>query len=145
LLAIQAPNFISIAFNNNMKQEKINYVLNEIPMKEFTGINSTDGLGVASILNFNYHLANGNMEEAYKSIKHINSTEIWKNMAEMSVKMKRVDVAETCFSNMKFARGSKALREMEAAKLDKDSTISSVAVLLNMVEDAESLLTQSKK
>lgn len=85
------------------------------------------------------------MEEAYKSIKHINSTEIWKNMAEMSVKMKRIDVAETCFSNMKFARGAKALRELESQAADKESKIASVAVLLNMTDDAENVLQEAKK
>ena len=114
-------------------------------MKEFQGVSATDSFSISSIINFNYHLTNGNMEEAYKSIKHINSTEIWKNMAEMSVKMKRIDVAETCFSNMKFARGAKALREMEAQGAEKDSKIASVAVLLNMTEEAEKLLSEGKK
>lgn len=114
-------------------------------MKEFQGISTADNFSISSVINFNYHLTNGNMEEAYKSIKHINSTEIWKNMAEMSVKMKRIDVAETCFSNMKFARGAKALRELEAEGLDKDSKIAAVALLLNMTKDAEDVLQQAKK
>lgn len=128
-----------------MRQEKINYILNSIPMKEFQGINATDGFAISSVINFNYHLSNGNMEEAYKSIKHINSSEIWKNMAEMSVKMKRIDVAETCFSNMKFARGAKALRELETENADKDAKIAAVAVLLNMPDDAEQVLREAKK
>ena len=114
-------------------------------MKQFEGITGADNLSIASVINFNYHLTNGNMEEAFKSIKHLNSTEIWKNMAEMSIKMKRIDVAETCFSNMKFARGAKALREMEAEGADKDVKIASVAILLNMVDDAERVLNDAKK
>lgn len=145
LFAIQSPNIVSIAFNTNSKQEKINYILREIPMKEFSGVAATDSLSISSIINFNYHLTNGNMEEAYKAIKHINSTEIWKNMAEMSIKMKRIDVAETCFSNMKFARGAKAIREMDQQGADKDAKIASVAVLLNMVEEAETALKEAKK
>jgi intraflagellar transport protein 140 len=114
-------------------------------MKEFQGVSGTDSLSIASIINFNYHLTNGSMEEAYKAIKHINSTEIWKNMAEMSVKMNRIDVAETCFSNMKFARGAKALREMEAQGADKEAKIASVALLLNMTDEAEKILSESKR
>ncbi len=145
LFAIQSPSIFSIAFNNDLKQEKINYILRDIPMKQFEGVTVTDSLSIASVINFNYHLTNGNMEEAFKSIKHLNSAEIWKNMAEMSVKMKRIDVAETCFSNMKFARGAKALREMEAQNADKDSKIASVAILLNLVDDAERILTEAKR
>lgn len=32
-------------------------------------------------------------------------------MAAMSVKTKRIDVAEICLGNMRFARGAKAIRE----------------------------------
>lgn len=145
LFVVQSPSIVTIALNNNLRQDKINYILRDVPMKEFEGVSTGDKAAVASVINFNFHLSNGNMEEAYKSIKHLNATEIWRNMAEMSVKMKRVDVAETCFSNMKFARGSKALRESAAKAVDKDTQISHVAVLLNLVDDAEKILRDAKK
>jgi len=37
-------------------------------------------------------------------------------MAQMCVKTKRLDVAQVCLGNMRFARGAKAAREAEKEK-----------------------------
>lgn len=142
IMAIQSPNILAIAKSNQMNT-LVNYTLNNIYMKQFSGADSKDPISLQAIMNFNYHLTDGNMDEAHKSIKHIDSAEIWKNMAEMSIKTRRVDVAETCIANMKFARGAKALRELEGK--DDMSKLASVAILLNMLEEAESLLKEAKR
>jgi hypothetical protein len=41
-----------------------------------------------------YHLAVGNMDEAYKAVKLISNPAVWENMAQICVKSKRLDVAE---------------------------------------------------
>lgn len=60
-------------------------------------------------MNFSFHLTTGNMDEAYKSVKSIQNPIIWENMAQMCVKTKRLDVAEICIGNMRFARGARAV------------------------------------
>lgn len=62
-------------------------------------------------MNFSFYLTMDNLDEAYKSVKQISNPAIWEKMASMCVKAKRIDVAEICLGNMKFARGSKAIRE----------------------------------
>lgn len=39
-------------------------------------------------------VASGNMDDAYRSIKAVDSPHVWQNMAHMCVKSKRLDVAE---------------------------------------------------
>ena len=58
-------------------------------------------------MNFGFYLSIGNMDEAYRSVKLIQNPLVWENMAQMRVKTKRLDVAETCLGNMRFARGTK--------------------------------------
>lgn len=121
----------------------VNYTLFNVFMRQFNGADIKDPISMLAIMNFNYYLAEGNMDEAHKSIKHIDSAEIWKNMAEMSIKIRRVDVAETCVQNMKFARASKALRELDGK--DDMSKLASVAILLNMLDEAEVLLKEANR
>lgn len=67
-------------------------------------------------MKFSYHLTIGNMDEAFRSVKNINSMSIWENMARMCVKTKRLDVAAACLGNMGSSRGAMALREARKEK-----------------------------
>lgn len=142
IMAIQSPNIMAICKSNSMNP-LVNYTLFNVFMRQFNGADVKDPISMLAIMNFNYYLAEGNMDEAHKSIKHIDSAEIWKNMAEMSIKIRRVDVAETCVQNMKFARASKALRELDGK--DDMSKLASVAILLNMLDEAEVLLKEANR
>lgn len=62
-------------------------------------------------MNFSFYLSTGNLDEAYKSVKSIQNPTVWEKMASMCVKTKRLDVAEICLGNMRFARGARAVRE----------------------------------
>ena len=58
------------------------------------------------------------MDEAYKSVKSIQNPIIWENMAQMCVKTKRLDVAEICIGNMRFARGARAVNHYFSHKIN---------------------------
>lgn len=138
IYSIESPNFLFISKNSSL-DASITYAIDKKFMKEFKGVENLDQLTISSILKFNYFLTIGNMDEAHKAIKHINSPEIWKNMAIMSIKTKRLDVAEICIANMKFARGAKALREVKRDGGDADARLATVAIQLNMIDVAEEL------
>ena len=53
---------------------------------------------IQALLDFGYHLAVGNMDEAYKAVKLISNPAVWENMAQICVKSKRLDVAEVSCS-----------------------------------------------
>lgn len=80
-------------------------------MNDFVGLEKADEPTKQAVINFSFHLSGGNLDEAYKSVKSIQNPAVWEKMAQMSVKNKRLDVAEICIGNMKFARGAKAIRE----------------------------------
>lgn len=56
----------------------------------------------------------------------------------MCVKTKRLDVAQVCLGNMRFARGAKAAREAEKEK-EPEARIAMVAIQLNMIDYAKDL------
>eukprot|EP00854_Cymbomonas_tetramitiformis_P005426 gene5426-6578_t len=52
-------------------------------MRDFTGLESVDDKTRQALLNFSYHLAVGNMDDAYKAVKLIKNPNVWENMAHM--------------------------------------------------------------
>ncbi|CAG9334634.1 unnamed protein product [Blepharisma stoltei] len=107
-------------------------------LRDFTGLENCDENVKKAILNFSFYMTSGNMDEAYKAVKTIQNVNVWENMCTMSVKTKRLDVAEVCLSNMRFARGAKAVREAKTEP-EIEARLAMVAVELNMLEEAKQL------
>jgi intraflagellar transport protein 140 len=62
----------------------------------------------------------------------------------MSVKTRKLDVAEICIGNMKFARGSKAIRESKKEP-ELEAQLAMVAIQLGMISEAEKLYMSCKR
>lgn len=95
-------------------------------------------------MNFGYYLSIGNMDEAYKSVKLVQNPRVWENMAQMCVKTKRIDVAETCLGNMRFARGAKLVRESKTEDAIEPQ-LAMVAIQLGMKDEAIKLYEACKR
>lgn len=109
-------------------------------LRDFAGLESVDADTTTALLNFSYHLACGNTDEAYKSVKGVQSSGVWESMSKMCVKTGRVDVLQKCLGQMGHARAAAALRACEAP--EPEARLAIVAVHLDMPEDAEELLTR---
>ena len=115
-----------------------NMIIIRKPMKDFSGLENVSEEIKQSIMNFSFYLTVGNMDEAYNSVRNIKNNNVWNNMAQMCVKTKRLDVAQVCLGNMRFARGAKAAREAEKER-EPEARIAMVAIQLNMIDDAKEL------
>ena len=113
-------------------------------MRDFTGLENSEENVIQAILNFSFFVSCGNMDEAFKAVKTIQNVSVWENMCTMSVKTRRLDVAEECLRNMRFARGAKAVREAKN-EVEEDSKLAMVAIQLNMLEDAKELYEKSNR
>ena len=107
-------------------------------MRDFIGLESVDADTRRDLLAFSFHLTTGNLDEAYRAVKKIQSEHVWVNIAQQCVKTKRLDVAEVCLSNMNNARGVKAVREAKK-EAEVEVAIAQVAIQLHLLEDAERL------
>ncbi|CAJ1392249.1 unnamed protein product [Effrenium voratum] len=109
-------------------------------LRDFAGLENMDEETTAALLNFSYHLACGNTDEAYKSVKGVRSTGVWESMSKMCVKTGRLDVAQKCLGQMGHARAAGALRQ--CLEKEPEARLAIVAVHLDMIDDAEQLLKQ---
>ena len=106
IFALSIPNYYLIS---KTPEGQYSYGIKKNLLKDFCGLDRIDEEIKTSIVNFSFYLAIGNMDEAYKAVKSIQNPIIWENMASMCVKSKRLDVAEICIGNMRFARGARAV------------------------------------
>jgi intraflagellar transport protein 140 len=60
-------------------------------MRDFVGMEACDEATRRALLDFSYHMATGNMDEAYRAVKLVANPAVWENMAHMCVKSKRLD------------------------------------------------------
>ncbi|KNC50874.1 Ift140 protein [Thecamonas trahens ATCC 50062] len=112
------------------------------PMQDFVGMESPSATAFGALLDFSYHLTIGNMDEAFKAVKLIESDSVWQNMASMCVKTRRLDVAEICLAHMGHIRGVRALRE--ARRLPEHAAqVAMLAVQLGELEAAEALYLEA--
>eukprot|EP00927_Polykrikos_kofoidii_P019571 TRINITY_DN19165_c2_g1_i1.p1 TRINITY_DN19165_c2_g1~~TRINITY_DN19165_c2_g1_i1.p1 ORF type:complete len:1451 (-),score=223.71 TRINITY_DN19165_c2_g1_i1:186-4538(-) len=107
-------------------------------LKDFAGLEHVDAETTSALLDFSYHLACGNIDEAYRSVKGVHSTGVWESMSKMCVKTGRPDVAQKCLGQMGHARAAGALRSCE--ETEPEARLAIVAVHLDMISDAEALL-----
>jgi intraflagellar transport protein 140 len=47
----------------------------------------------SALVEFSFQLARGRLEEAFRAVAGVSSAAVWRNMAHMAIKSKRLDVA----------------------------------------------------
>lgn len=112
-------------------------------LRDFAGLEDVDAETTAALLDFSFHLACGNIDEAYKSVRGVRNFGVWESMSKMCVKTGRLDVAQKCLGQMGHARAAAALRVCEEP--EPEARLAMVAVHLDMLEDAESLFRKCER
>ncbi|EDW77675.1 uncharacterized protein Dwil_GK24432 [Drosophila willistoni] len=124
---------------------KINTV-EEHPLKDFTDLQQCDSGTRRQVLNFSLHVAEGNMDLAYRSVRSIQSKVIWTNLARMCVHTQRLDVAKVCLGHLEQARSVRALRQaMEDDDLELEAKVAVLAIELGMLEEAQELYKSCRR
>ena len=91
------------------------------------------------MLDFSYCLATGNMDEAFKAVKLLKNSDVWKNMAKSCVKTRRLDVALICLGHMGDGLAAKAVREAMDSEKEPEASLAALAIELEMYKEAEEL------
>lgn len=142
-IGIEAP---YIFFRSRRTPESVSGALLKAKvMRDFVGMENIDDSTKSAMLDFGYHMALGNMDEAYKAVsKLVKNTGVWSHLARMSVQTRRLDVLGVCLGNMGHARAARALREAIANDPSESLVhLAAVAIHLGMHEDAVNLLVSS--
>eukprot|EP00921_Rhytidocystis_pertsovi_P016684 GHVQ01026279.1.p1 GENE.GHVQ01026279.1~~GHVQ01026279.1.p1 ORF type:complete len:2237 (-),score=461.93 GHVQ01026279.1:356-7066(-) len=139
----------------NMSMSSLHsFVLVHSTLKDFLGLDGvTDGKLAAALVDFSYHLCLGEVDAAYRVVQNLvaenlggnssghSSKSIWRSMAQMCVKTKRLDVASQCIAHMENATAAQALRKCEHA--DANTKLAILATHLGMIDQAMELYKAS--
>ncbi|KAH8409514.1 hypothetical protein KR222_007700 [Zaprionus bogoriensis] len=124
---------------------KVNAV-QEQPLKDFVDLQQCDVLTRRQVLNFSLHVAEGQMDLAFRCVRSIQSKVIWTNLAKMCVHTSRLDVAKVCLGHLEQARSVRALRQaMQDEDLEPEAKVAVLAIELGMVEEAKELYKRCKR
>lgn len=109
-------------------------------MRDFQGMETCDEETRSKIIDFSLHIAEGNMDLAYRCIRTIQSKVVWTNLAKMCVETGRLDVAKVCLGHLQNARSVRALRQaMEDPYLEEKAKVATLATELGMLDKAKEL------
>ena len=138
IFGLQAPD---IYFISSTPDPITKCSLTEKKMQFFQGLDKINEEISKALIEFSLLMSCGKLDEAYKIVKNIKTTNIWENMAHICIKTKRLDVLEVCLSNMRFERGIKAFREARHEK-EPEAKLAKVAMHLNLIDEAKKLLQE---
>ena len=115
-------------------------MVKETLLQDFMDLKNCDDKTRKLVLNFSLHLAEGNMDLAYRNIRSIQSPAIWTNLAKMCVKTSRLDVAKVCMGHLQKARSVRAIRQaMEDDDLEHEAKLAVLAIELGIIDKAKEL------
>lgn len=171
LLGLSAPFILSSVAESSSSGAQASRVKVTV-LRDFFGLGGTDTPGSSSsplldletkkaLLDFSYFMASGNMDEAYRSVKLLldssntsggggaggaggGGLSLWRNMAQMTVKSGRLDVAKICLGQLSLARSARAVRVL-GSEPEPEANIAVVAAQLGMLTDAQRLLQSAER
>jgi len=129
--------------NNDNNNNNSEVTLENQIMKGYAGVDCNDSTIIKHMMDFCYYITIGNLDDAFKSVHTIKNKEVWENMAKMSIKTKRLDVASICLGNMGNAVAVQALNELSNNESD-DVKLATIAIYLGMYDEAENLYKSAK-
>ncbi|RZF46866.1 hypothetical protein LSTR_LSTR008247 [Laodelphax striatellus] len=134
LLAVDTPYLIVLVKPPNQQRVTSSKIL----MKDFEGLENCDSATRAAVHNFSFCLSVGDIDQAFKTIRHVKSVAVWSTLAKLCVKTRRLDVAGVCLGRMGDARGVAALRQAQSYP-QLEARLATLAVHLGLIEEAEKL------
>lgn len=108
-------------------------------MRSFTGMEGSSPELRQALLAFNYFLAVGQVDEAYRAVRTLDDPKVWAGMALMSIRTKRLDIAEHCLGHLGNVRAARAVQDVKSIK-ELDARVAMVAVQLGLLDEARKLL-----
>lgn len=115
-------------------------VIGQKILRDFIGLQNTDAATRKMVLDFSLNVSLGNLDQAFFSIRSLQSEAVWNNLARMCVQTGRLDVAKICLGHLKKARSVRAVRKaLEDHTLEPEAKTAVLAIELGMIEEAENL------
>ncbi|KAJ3203129.1 hypothetical protein HDU82_006824 [Entophlyctis luteolus] len=112
---------------------------------DFIGVEKPDAAVVSAIIEFCYQVDIDNVDAAMKALSRLENDSVWRNLAKICVKKRRIDVAASCLANIRHAKAVGALRRRTDIEDSVDLKAAVLASFLDMREEVEAIYLKLKR
>ncbi|KAI8620888.1 hypothetical protein BC830DRAFT_1096659 [Chytriomyces sp. MP71] len=114
------------------------------PAPDFVGLETAESNVISAIIEFCYQVDIDNVDEAFKALNKVENDRVWRNLAKICVKKRRVEVATVCLCNIKHAKAVHALRRV-GIEGSAELKAAILAIFLDMNEEVEEIYEKTKR
>ena len=141
LACVDLPNVLLIDYTQANDETPTSVVL-----PQFEGLDSADEESKKALMELNFHLATGDIDSAFNSIRGINNKGTWRSLAQTCAQMRRTDLADLCFGRMEDGASAILLhRVKEKTTSDDIDTIFLVDTQLGIYNEAKNLAKENRR
>ncbi|KAL0037487.1 hypothetical protein WJX79_010742 [Trebouxia sp. C0005] len=140
VVAVAAPFLYTFDTTSEAVKSHQRQVVHQTVMHTFIGMQDVDRQTSRALLDFSYHLAIGDMNEAYKAVKLVKTAGLWRSLCLSAVRSRRHQVVQFCLDNMEDVQCAQAAREFGRVA-EPDARLGLVAMQLGQLEEAKKLFT----
>lgn len=114
-------------------------------LPQFEGLDNADDASKKSLMELNFHLATGDIDSAFNSIRGIDNKATWCSLAKTCAQMRRIDLADLCFGRMEDGGSALLLHKAKETDPDETASITVVDTQLNLYEEAKNLVKENRR
>lgn len=114
-------------------------------LPQFEGLDHADEASKKALMELNFHLATGDIDAAFNSIRGIGNKATWCSLAKTCAQRRRIDLADLCFGRMEDGGSALLLHKAKETDPDETASISIVDTQLGLYEEAKSLVKENRR
>ena len=115
-------------------------------LPQFEGLDSADEDSKKALMELNFHLATGDIDSAFNSIRGINNKGTWRSLAQTCAQMRRIDLADLCFGRMEDGASAILLHQIkEKSNATEIDTLFLVDTQLGIYNEAMNIAKDNRR
>lgn len=140
LVSVELPRIYHQVDTSSPKEGPVPVVL-----PQFEGLDNADEASRKALMELNFHLATGDIDAAFNSIRNIDNKGTWRSLAQTCAQMRRIDLCDLCFGKMEDGGSAMLLHEAKARDDSDQAAMVVVDTQLGMYDEAKALAKESRR
>ena len=132
----------------NIPKLLLNNIIDEptfLILPQFEGLINADETSKKSLMELNFHLAMGDIDNAFNSIRGIDNKSTWYSLAQTCAQMRRVDLVDLCLGKIEDVGSALLLKNQRIKDNNEINSIFLVDTQLGLYNEAKNLSKEIRK
>ena len=116
-----------------------------VVLPQFEGLDNADDASRKALMELNFHLATGDIDAAFNSIRGIDNKNTWRSLAQTCAQMRRIDLCDLCFGKMEDGGSAMLLSRAKETDGSEQGSMVVVDTQLGMYDEAKAIAKESRR